>query len=117
MTNVVNKKSGKLLVLTSFFIAFIAISLTYEVPPSITGSYAPVISDSAMEQCVKLYNKAKWLMDEIDQIQVNQYSQSSVDNYNSKVTRHSRMIGSFNQDCAGKQSESAYRAAQKLNKK
>jgi hypothetical protein len=27
------------------------------------------------------------------------------------------MIGNFNQDCAGKQSESAYRAAQKLNKR
>ena len=58
MNNIVNKKSGKLIVLTSFFIAFNAISLTYEIPPSTTGSYAPYISDSAMEQCVKLYNKA-----------------------------------------------------------
>jgi hypothetical protein len=54
-------------------------------------------------------------MDEIDQIQVNQYSQLSVDNHNSKLTRHSKMISDFNQDCAGKQSESAYRAAKKLN--
>ena len=54
-------------------------------------------------------------MDEIDQIQVNQYNQLSVDNYNSKVSRHSKMINSFNKDCAGKQSESAYRAAKKLN--
>lgn len=115
MINLSNKRSGKFLVLTSFFITLNAISLTYEIPPSIAASYAPYISDSAMEQCVRLYSKSKWLMDEIDQIQVNQYNQLSVDNYNSKVSRHSKMINSFNKDCAGKQSESAYRAAKKLN--
>ncbi|HIF29912.1 MAG TPA: hypothetical protein EYQ76_03620 [Candidatus Marinimicrobia bacterium] len=117
MISLISKKSSRLLAFIVTFIASSAIALVYEVPPSTTGSYAPYISDSAMEQCVRLYNKAKWLIDEIDKIQVNQYSQSSVDSYNSKVTRHSKMINNFNQGCAGKQSESAYRAAQKLNKR
>jgi len=88
----------------------------YEVPPSSsTYESVPYISDSAMEQCVKLYNKAEWLSDEINSTQVDRYSQSSVNRYNQKVSRHSEMIDNFNSDCAGKQSESAYRAAQKLN--
>lgn len=46
---------------------------------------------------------------------VDQYSQTSVNNYNSRVKEHSNMIKFFNANCAGKQSESAYRAQQKLN--
>lgn len=89
---------------------------TYQIPPSErTGSNVPYISDKAMERCVQLYNEAKWLQNEIGAIRVDRYSQSSVDNYNKKVAEHSRMISDFNQGCAGKQSESAYKAAQKLN--
>ena len=110
-----NKNMSKLLAFVSIFISSNAIALTYEVPPSTTGLHAPYISDVAMEKCVKLYNKAKWLLDEIDQIQVNSYSQTSVDNYNNKISTHSQMIGNFNQNCAGKQSRSAYEAAKKLN--
>jgi hypothetical protein len=89
---------------------------TYELPPtSKSYGHVPVISDEAMEKCVKLYNEAKWLSDEIQNTYVDQYSQSSVDKYNKKITKHSEMIKFFNQNCAGKQSESAYRAAQKLN--
>ncbi|SHN93072.1 hypothetical protein BHECKSOX_2103 [Bathymodiolus heckerae thiotrophic gill symbiont] len=68
-----------------------------------------------MEQCIILYNEAKWLGKEINSIQVNSYSQSSVNNYNNKVEQHTQMTSAFNKDCAGTQSESAYRAAQKLN--
>ena len=68
-----------------------------------------------MERCVVLWNEAKWLGDEIDSTQVDQYSQASVDAYNEKVTDHTRMTNTFNRDCAGKQSESAYKAAQELN--
>lgn len=90
----------------------------YEVPPSdVTSSYVPYISDSAMEQCVILYNKAKWLSDEIEKMQVDNYSQASVDAYNKEVSTHTSMLVTFNKDCAGKQSESAYKAAQQLNKK
>jgi hypothetical protein len=90
----------------------------YEIPPtSITSSNVPWISDAAMEQCVKKYNEAKWLSEEIKKTNVNQYSQTSVDNYNSMITRQSKMTGDFNKNCAGKQSESAYKAAQKLNQK
>lgn len=93
-----------------------AFSKDYQIPPSnTTHANVPWISDAAMEQCVKIYNEAKWLSEEIDRTIVNQYSQSSVDSYNSKVNRHSTMIRNFNSGCAGKQSESAYRAAQKLN--
>lgn len=91
---------------------------TYEVPPSstTTGS-VPWISDMAMEQCVIFYNEAEWLSDEIGRTQVDRYSQTAVDNYNTKVDRESLMTNIFNRDCAGKQSESAYKAAQKLNNK
>lgn len=68
-----------------------------------------------MEQCVKDYNEAKWLYEELNNTQVDQYSQASVDAYNAKVERHTRMTNAFNRNCAGKQSESARRAAEKLN--
>jgi len=89
----------------------------YEAPPSSSTSSrsVPYISDEAMEQCVKLYNEAKWLNEEIDNTYVNQYSQESVDTYNRKVNKHSNMINIFNRDCAGKQSYSAWKAAQRLN--
>lgn len=88
----------------------------YKVPPSSsTSSHVPWISDEAMEQCVILYNKIEWLEDEIDNTHVNRYSQDSVNTYNSKIDQFSMMVNKFNSDCAGKQSESAYRAAQKLN--
>jgi hypothetical protein len=93
-----------------------AIARDYELPPSIsTSANVPWISDAAMEQCVTIYNEAQWLEEEINGTAVNQYSQAAVDAYNSKITRHSELIDYFNQNCAGKQSESAYRAAQKLN--
>ncbi|GIT99701.1 hypothetical protein TSL6_02080 [Sulfurovum sp. TSL6] len=95
-----------------------AIAKEYEVPPtSSTRGHVPYISDQAMEVCIKLYNEAKWLDKEISNTQVNQYSQASVDAYNNKVSHHSQMINDFNRNCAGKQSESAYKAAQKLNNK
>jgi hypothetical protein len=89
----------------------------YEVPPSSrTQSNVPYISDQAMQACVKLYNEAKWLSDELKATRVDRSSRSAVDTYNAKVRRHSGMIDTFNRDCAGKQSESAWRAAQELNK-
>lgn len=112
----INIKLVFLLLLT--FTSSAAFSRNYEVPPtSTTSGSVPWISDAAMELCVKQYNEAKWLAEEIDQIEVNQYSQSSVDFYNSKVTEHSQMTDHFNANCAGKQSESAYKAAQALNQK
>ena len=88
----------------------------FKVPPSSsTSSHVPRISDEAMEKCVILYNKIEWLEGEIDTTHVNRYSQESVDTYNAKIDQFSMMVNIFNSDCAGKQSESAYRAAQKLN--
>ena len=96
----------------------VAAAKVYEVPPSSTTSRSvPWISDKAMEDCVKLYNEGKWLGEKINRIQVDSYSQSSVDAYNNKVNQHSQMVNQFNQVCAGKQSKSAYDAAQKLNQK
>lgn len=89
----------------------------YQVPPSSsTHSSVPVISDAKMEQCVKLYNEAKWLYDDISKMNVDQYSQNSVDHYNSEVQRHRLLTDKFNNECAGKQSRSACEAAQNLNK-
>ncbi len=93
-----------------------SLAASYEVPPSDrTTASVPVISDAAMEECVKLYNEAKWLAQELDAAQVNRYDEAAVDAYNEKVSIHGSMTDRFNADCAGKQSESAYRAAQKLN--
>lgn len=98
------------------FCSSVAFAENYVVPPSSsTASSVPVISDAAMESCVKLYNEAKWLADELTQTQVNEYSSASVAAYNAKVEQHSAMTNEFNFGCAGKQSESAYKAAQKLN--
>ena len=88
----------------------------YVVPPSdSTRQHVPVISDKAMEECVKLYNEANWLQGELDKRVVDRYSQEAVAEYNDDVKKHSIMIDTFNDDCAGKQSQSAYEATQKLN--
>lgn len=109
-------KKTLLLIIACLFVYTTAQCRDYEIPPSdTTSSSVPYISDEAMEYCVKLYNEAKWLLEEIDRTVVNQYSQSSVNSYNSKVSKHSNMIDYFNKNCAGKQSYSAYKAAQKLN--
>jgi len=106
----------KIIIIVSILMSHSLFANQYQVPPtSSTRGSVPVISDAAMEECVKLYNKAKWLMEEIDRTQVNSYSQSSVNSYNTKVKHHASMTKSFNRDCAGKQSYSAYKAAQKLN--
>lgn len=110
------KRIYKTLLVVSIFTTNNLIANVYDIPPSSsTRGHVPYISDQAMEACVKLYNEAKWLNTEISNTYVDQYSQASVDAYNKKVNRHSRMINTFNRNCAGKQSESAYRAAQKLN--
>ena len=64
-------------------------------------------------------NEAKWLANEIRRTkdQVDIYSEASVNEYNNKIARHTNMTEYFNRNCSGKQSESAYRAAQELNKK
>lgn len=90
----------------------------YAVPPtSSTSGSVPVISDEAMEECVKIYNEAKWLSEKLNNTQVNQYDSASVNNYNNQAIKHSQMINYFNQNCAGKQSYSAWKAAQKLNRR
>ena len=89
----------------------------YVMPPtSSTRNHVPVISDAQMEQCVKLYNNAERLSNKISSTYVDNYSQQSVDNYNSMVSQHSRMTSEFNSKCAGKQSRSACEAVKKLNK-
>lgn len=103
------------------FLAVFAVSSTltaqsYVIPPtSSTHNYVPVISDEKMEQCIKLYNESKWLFERVNRMQVDSYSQQSVDNYNTLVHKHSGMTSEFNAECAGKQSRSACEAARKLN--
>lgn len=89
----------------------------YDTPPiSSTYGYVPVISDEQMEQCVKLYNESEWLYKELNGTDIDNYSQQSVDSYNRMVNQHSKMTHEFNEKCAGKQSRSACKAAQKINK-
>lgn len=112
------KKLIFIFVLFTFLNTDVSFAKNYEIPPSnTTYSNVPYISDEAMEKCVILYNQAKWLAEEINATQVDRYSQISVDAYNHIISTHSQMITAFNRDCAGKQSESAYKAAQELNKK
>jgi hypothetical protein len=104
------------IVLGFLFLNLLVHARTYEVPPtSSTRNNVPVISDEEMVECVKLYNEAKWLNEKINEMKVNQYDSNSVTNYNNKVRKHSSMIKRFNDKCAGKQSQSAWEAAQKLN--
>ncbi|RDF08165.1 hypothetical protein DPV80_06270 [Haemophilus sputorum] len=89
----------------------------YVVPPtSSTRGYVPVISDEMEQQCVEIYNQAKWLGDSLQNTYVDQYSIASVNSYNQQVAQHSQMIDWFNQNCAGKQSYSACKAAMELNR-
>lgn len=106
----------KFIIFIGISVIMVAFSQQYEVPPSSsTYSNVPVISDRAMKQCVILYNKAKWLAEELELQQVDRYDRSAVDAYNNKINQHSQMINNFNQNCAGRQSQSAYDAAKKLN--
>ena len=111
-----DRRMSMMILLASYLLMKNVAAQTYEIPPSArAGTGVPYISDAAMEQCVRLYNEANWLEDEINVFQVDNYSKKSVESYNSKVNKHSQMIDGFNQGCAGKQSESAYKAARKLN--
>lgn len=109
-------KSKSAMLALCIFTSTEAFAQAYEVPPSDSSlGSAPVISDAAMKECVKLYNETKWFADSVSSSSVNSYDQASVDAYNAKVQKHSEMVNSFNMNCAGKQSRSAYEAAQKLN--
>ena len=82
----------------------------YEIPPSAqTYGNAPVIS-------VKIYNKALAIERALNSTFVNRYSSEEVNLYNQNVRMHSQLIDWFNANCAGKQSYSACKAAQELNR-
>jgi hypothetical protein len=103
--------------LFGLLLAFPVVGNVYKVPPtSTTRGHVPVMSDAQSKQCVKLYNEAQWLYEELGREVVDQYSKASVDNYNRKVNEHTAMTNNFNRDCAGKQSLSACKKAQELNK-
>jgi len=107
----------KRMILGILFLSSLIYGRTYEIPPtSSTRGSVPVISDEKMEECVKLYNESKWLGDEINSMYVNQYDSNSVNEYNNKIRKQQFMTRKFNAECAGKQSYSAWKAAQKLNK-
>lgn len=107
----------KKIILVISFITSLLYSRTYEVPPtSSTKAGVPIISDKKMEECVKLYNQAKWLNEELNEMYVNQYESNSVNNYNNKIKEQKKITQKFNAECAGKQSYSAWKATQKLNK-
>ena len=111
------KKTLCIIMLSAVFAANCSAAKKYEIPPSkSTSLHTPYISDKAMEECVILYNETKWLGDEISATQVDRYSQSSVNAYNEELSRFNRKTDIFNKDCAGKQSESAYKATLELNK-
>ena len=89
----------------------------YEIPPSAqTYGNAPVISDEMMKECVKIYNKALTIERTLNPNHVNRYSSDEVNLYNQNVRMHSQLIDWFNANCAGKQSYSACKAAQELNR-
>ena len=101
------------------FMASNVMANQYYVMPPTSSTYAnvPVISDAQMEQCVEIYNQAKWLEKSLQNAYIDPYSNASVNTYNQQVARHSQMLNWFNQNCAGKQSYSACEAARELNRK
>ena len=109
----------KFIFLTAYFTTTnVLANQHYITPPtSSTRGYVPVISDGMEQQCVEIYNQAKWLGDSLQNTYVDQYSSASVNAYNQKIVQHSQMINWFNQNCAGKQSRSACEAAMELNRK
>lgn len=123
MTNKLNSHKYYLLVLQAFLLGQLLSfpvhaqqQFIYEVPPSSqTRAHVPWIPDEDMENCVILYNEAKWLSERIRSTYVNRYNREEVNSYNAMVTKHKSMIDFFNSNCAGKQSKSAYEAAQRLN--
>ncbi|OOF38050.1 hypothetical protein BKK49_10560 [Rodentibacter rarus] len=111
-------KKRTFLTVCSLLAGFAMANQPYTAPPtSFTQGYVPVISDAQMEQCVEIYNQAKWLGKALQNTYIDQYSQVSVNSYNDKVAQHQQMINWFNQNCAGKQSRSACEAARELNRK
>lgn len=95
-----------------------AVAKHYVAPPtSSTRGHVPVISDELMEKCVEVYNQAEWLVEELNNTYVNQYSSYEVNAYNQKVGQQQQLTDWFNRNCAGKQSYSACKAAQELNRK
>ena len=100
-----------------FIVALFSFDGGYEIPPSYrTYGYVPVISDELMKQCVVIYNKALALERALSSAYVNEYSSYEVESYNQKVRTHTYMIDWYNLNCAGKQSYSACKAAQELNR-
>ncbi len=74
---------------------------SYEVPPSSsTYGYVPVISDRQMEECVRVYNEILSMERSI----------------NPQVSQYNSYVDWYNTNCAGKQSQSACEAANKLNR-
>lgn len=101
-----------------FTFSSLSIAQNYVLPPSSsTRGHVPVVSDELMEQCVEVYNQAKWLEEKINQMVVDQYSNESVSQYNVNVDKHHTLTNWFNNNCAGKQSYSACKATQELNRK
>ena len=114
--NILRLLINGVIVITMSFTSTALVAAEYKVPPTkTTHSSVPYISDKAMKKCVVLYNHAEWLKDELNTMNVDQYSQKSIDNYNNKVNRHTTMTQKFNRNCAGKQSYSAWKVAQELN--
>lgn len=112
----VNSVRGFMTLFFACALASQALAQTYVIPPSdSTTRSVPVISDEAMEQCVRDYNESNWLEKDIKRTIVNEYSQASVNAYNAKIERLNKMTNTFNRNCAGKQSASAAKAAEKLN--
>lgn len=109
----------RLCMLTALFLPFSVIASDtkrYVIPPtSSTTADVPTISDEAMEKCIKIYNEAKWISEKLNRTSVDSYNEKSVKSYNKMVSQHRKKQDTFNHQCAGKQSYSACKAAQKLN--
>lgn len=84
------------------FLCIGSFAFAYEVPPTTQSyGYKPTISDTQMEECVKIYNEIL----------------SIERNYNSnQASRYDRLVNYYNGQCAGKQSRSACEATNRLNK-
>lgn len=106
----------KLKIVLLFFINLLN-AQQYVAPPTTSSGSGGVISDAEMEKCVRIYNEAIWLKEKLEKTNLDRTSSAAVNVYNEKVREFTNMTNYFNNNCAGKQSYSAWKAAQKLNGK
>lgn len=88
----------------------------YKVPPSHnTYGSGYQLDDSAMKECVRVYNQAENLQWELNNAVIDRSSSYAVSNYNAMVNELNDLINWYNINCANKSASGADSATRELN--